>query len=121
MKYLSLNILADENICLSFINVLESSGFNVISVKNNYTGFKDSEIIDIAVRSNALIVTEDRDFGEWVFSHQLKTTGIIYLRYNNNQKEEIIKELIHVLKKYSETLYNKFTVITPEKIRIRDL
>jgi len=29
--------------------------------------------------------------------------------------------LLEVLNKYGPSLYNKFTVITPEKIRIRDL
>lgn len=121
MKSLSPDILADENISVTIISGLRSYGYNVISVRDNYRGVPDSEIIKIAVNTNTLVLTEDRDFGEWIFSHKHETTGVIYLRYENNRKQIITGMLLDVLNKYGNSLYNKFTVITPEKIRIRDL
>ena len=121
MRFLSPDIVADENISNSIINSLKSADYNVISIKTDYSGYKDSEIIKIAIEHNAIIITEDRDFGEWIFSHKSKSSGVIYLRYEFKDKKKIIEILLSVLEKYSESLFNKFTVITPYKIRIREL
>jgi predicted nuclease of predicted toxin-antitoxin system len=120
MKFLFPDILADENISLSIIIALKTKGFKVLSVAENYKGYEDSEIIKLADDKNAIILTEDRDFGEWIFSHRIKCSGVIYLRYEYKDRNKIIKMLIAVLEKYCFELYEKFTVITPEKIRIRE-
>lgn len=115
------DIIADENISASIINSLKNENFKVLSIKDENRGIKDIEIIKLAVKMNSLILTEDSDFGEWVFSHKEKSTGILYLRYEYNQRDLITAALISVLKKYSISLYQKFTVITPTKIRIRSI
>ena len=118
---MSPDIVADENIGNSIINSLRSADYNVISVRTDYPGRDDSEIIKIAVEHNAVIITEDRDFGEWIFSHKVKSSCVIYLRYEFKDRKRIIEMLLSVLEKYSESLFNKFTVITPSRIRIREL
>ena len=114
------DILADENISFSIISALRSKGYKVITVIENYTGYKDFEILKLADENRAVIITEDRDFGEWIFAHRIKSSGIIFLRCEYKDREKIIEMLIAVLDKYSFDLYDKFTVITPDKIRIRD-
>ena len=120
MKFLFPDILADENISLSLISALRNQGIKVIAATENYKGYEDSEIIKLADENNAIILTEDRDFGEWIFSHRIKSSGVIYLRYEYKDRNKIIEMLIAVLDKYCFELYEKFTVITSEKIRIRD-
>jgi predicted nuclease of predicted toxin-antitoxin system len=115
------DILADENISTGIIDNLRKHNFKVISVRDSYRGFKDIDIIELAVKMNSLILTEDSDFGEWIFSHKEKSTGVLYLRYELNNRDLINGALITVLKKYSMSLYQKFTVITPNKIRIREI
>jgi len=115
------DIIADENISASIINSLKKENFNVLSIRDEYRGIKDIEVIELAVKMNSLILTEDSDFGEWIFSHKEKSTGVIYLRYEYNQRDMITTALLSVLHKYSISLYQKFTVITPDKIRIRDI
>jgi len=121
MKSLSPDIVADENISNSIISRLRSAGYKVISIRADYRGLEDSEIIKIAADKNSVVLTEDRDFGEWVFSHKVQNSGIIYLRYEYNDRKRIIEMLLSVLEKYSDSLYNKFTVITPDRIRIREI
>lgn len=75
----------------------------------------------MAKRYEALLLTEDKDFGKWVFAHKYKEVGIIFLRYNPGDLEKIIRSLIAVLKKYGDALAQKFVVIRVKKIRIRDL
>ena len=95
------DIIADENISAGIINSLKKENFNVLSIQEEYRGIRDIEVIELAVKMNSLILTEDSDFGEWIFSHKEKSTGVIYLRYEYNQREQITTALISVLQKYS--------------------
>ncbi len=46
-----------------------------------YQGISDKEVLNLAREFNAILITEDSDFGEWVFAHREKITGVIFLRY----------------------------------------
>lgn len=74
------DILADENISSSLIINLKNYNFKVLSIRDDYRGINDIDIIELAIKLNSLILTEDSDFGEWIFSHKQKSTGVLYLR-----------------------------------------
>ena len=38
------------------------------SIYESARGIKDEQIIEIAVKYDFLLLTEDKDFGEWVFA-----------------------------------------------------
>ena len=116
-----LKILADEDVDFRLIKNLRTKGFEVISVLKDYQGASDKEVLEIAKNREALLLTEDKDFGTWVFAHCEKCIGIIYLRYKAGEVETIFNSLHTTLVKYGNSLYNKFTVITPRKLRIREL
>lgn len=65
-----LKILADESVDLRMVRDLISKGFEVISVLKDYQGIQDKEVLELAKRHDALLLTEDSDFGEWVFTHK---------------------------------------------------
>lgn len=114
-------IVADENIDFSIIDSLRNSNIPVISIFESFRGVKDKEVIDLAVRTRSLLLTEDKDFGEWIFAHGATTVGVIFLRYEQSEKEEIILNLPKLLTEFNEKLYNKFTVMSKNKIPIRDI
>ena len=118
---MQLKILADENVDYQIIKNLRKNGFNVISILENYRGTPDKEILNLAMSKEALLLTEDKDFGEWIFAHKEKTIGIIYLRYSSDKVKNISNSLVNLLGKYENSLFNKFTVITVNKVRIREL
>ena len=62
-------ILADENVDFRIISALRNLDFQVISIQEDYKSIPDSEVIKISKESNSIILTEDKDFGEWVFAH----------------------------------------------------
>ena len=68
-----------------------------------------------------IILTEDKDFGEWVFSHHIKGISVILLRYQFKEQDEIIDSLVTYLKNNHNKLNDKFVTITTNKIRIRNL
>lgn len=118
---MQLRIIADENVHFRIVKELRNNGFHVISVLEDYQGFSDKDILQLALHEQAILLTEDKDFGEWVFAHKEKNTGVIFLRYKFNEVKDISKSLLGLLLKYGDGLYNKFAAITAHKIRIRDL
>jgi hypothetical protein len=69
----------------------------------------------------ALLLTEDSDFGTWVFAHKVPTAGILYLRYRPGEHGQIANVLIEVLRREGESLHGKFVTLTPRKSRSRVL
>ena len=84
-------IIADENIDAYIIESLRNENYEVLSIRESYKGIKDIEIIVMANEKECLILTEDKDFGEWIFSHKSESAGVIFLRYEDKDKEEMVK------------------------------
>ncbi len=118
---LPLKILVDENISSKIIQYLKDKGFIVISIEKEYRGISDKEVLEVAKKENAIILTEDSDFGEWIFAHKEKCTGVVFLRYKHHELLEIMDSINKILTEHKETFYGKFVVITKNKIRIRDI
>jgi predicted nuclease of predicted toxin-antitoxin system len=113
-------ILYDENIPVFIVKALRENGFEVFSVFESSRGFKDEQIIELALQADYLLLTEDKDFGEWVFAHHVKDLSVLFLRYSFDELQEITQALIYLLKtKALERPF--FATITTKKIRIRQL
>jgi len=118
---LQFKIIADEDIDFRIVTALKNKGFDVISILREYQGMADKEVIGLAKRLKALLLTEDSDFGHWVFAKNEKEISVIFLRYESKDLKNIAESLIKVLNEYGPSLYGKFVVITDKKIRIRDV
>lgn len=115
------DILADENVNYRIIKDLRANNYNVYSIFEESRGITDLQVLQKSVDLNSLLITEDSDFGEWIFSFHKSNNGVIFLRYRFDQLQELINKLLLVLTKHNKKLYNKFTVITPKKIRVRSI
>ena len=115
-----LRIVADENVHHQIILNLRQQGLDIISIKEQSPGVTDKEVIKLVEKLNALLVTEDSDFGKWAFVHK-KQFGVIFLRYHYKEVRLISQQLSNLLKKYQQKLSKKFTVITVKKVRMREL
>lgn len=118
---MSLKVLADENVDFRIVRRLREMKFEVLSVLELAPGIPDKKVIEMARNEKALILTEDSDFGELVFSHKIAQIGVLFLRYVHEDLLKITESIRLVLEKYQTQLHKKFVVITPDKIRIRDL
>ena len=114
-------ILADENIDFRIISALRNAGVKVVSVYESYRGIPDAEVIEQSLNPNQIILTEDKDFGEWVFSHKTKNLSVIFLRYKFSDTEKIIRILLELISSKQEGLFNHYTTITIDKTRMRSI
>ena len=60
-------IIADENVDQWLIDELLKAEFDVISIRNEHPGISDNQVIQLAISQKAVLITEDKDFGELVF------------------------------------------------------
>ena len=82
-------IIADECAEYEIIELLRQQGIPVISIMESNSGVKDIDVLKIAVEHEALLLTEDKDFGELVFRLNLTHHGILLLRFSNGFNPEI--------------------------------
>lgn len=114
-----MKILADENVEREFIEALRKADFDVLSVRESYTGAADDEILQIAVDEQAVIMTYDTDFGELVFRFDLPSHGVILLRVHGLSLAEKTQLMIRVIREHGAEIENAFTVISENSVRIR--
>ncbi len=72
----------------------------------------------IAVDKNALLLTEDKDFGELVFRLQLPHYGILLIRIADADHKIFSVET--AIKQHYNEMINKFSVINNNKLRIKE-
>ncbi|OHD56174.1 MAG: hypothetical protein A2Y33_05385 [Spirochaetes bacterium GWF1_51_8] len=118
---MSLEFLVDENVNFKIISALRKNGYIVLSICESYSGLSDNEVLNLAYKNHQILITEDSDFGELVFSYRSFQAGVIFLRYHFSEIDDIINSLLNVIDKYQDQLYKNFSVITKNKIRIREL
>jgi predicted nuclease of predicted toxin-antitoxin system len=111
--------VADENLDRNLVLALRDLGLEVISIFEEYRGVSDKVVVEIANRMDAVIITEDKDFGELTYRLGIENRGIILIRLSGLTNEEKIRIATEVIETYSDQLYNHFTVVHPQKIRIR--
>jgi len=117
-----MRIIIDENIPRLIIESLSSKGFKIVSIFDKCRGIDDFGIIQLAQQEdNAIILTEDKDFGEWVFAHHIKNISVVFLRYHFTELNIISIIVIKLFAENQDALLNKFTTITTKKIRTRDI
>ncbi len=65
-----MNIIADESLNYKFVIALRDSGYNVFSIAENHPSVEDSDILGMSITPPAIILTEDKDFGELIFKQK---------------------------------------------------
>ena len=114
-------ILADENIDHRLIEAIRAIGIEVYSIYEINRGIRDEEIIEFSRTPPRIILTEDKDFGEWVFSHHVEGVSVLLLRYHFKETEQIKAILIDLLQQRLPELQGCFTTLTTQKLRKRSI
>jgi predicted nuclease of predicted toxin-antitoxin system len=114
-----MKILADENISRILVERLRQEGHLVEYIMEIARGSNDSTVLELANRQGALLVTDDKDFGELVFHQHLRASGILLVRLATLSPSQEVEVVVKVIREYSDKLLHAFTVVTPQGIRIR--
>jgi predicted nuclease of predicted toxin-antitoxin system len=90
-------------------NLLIHLGYDTKAVRDINPSAKDCEILDSAVREDRMVVTMDKDFGEFVHKLSMPHSGVLILRMEaakGAEKAEVVREL---LAEFGNEIIGKFS------------
>ena len=114
-------IIVDENVDQWIVEQLLERDYNVLSIREERAGMSDREVIEITASKKGILITEDKDFGELVFSHNLKNCSVILLRYHKSNRKQMVKSIQKILDLQLEDPSHYFFTISKGKIRSRKM
>jgi len=118
-----LKILADESIHQDLIRTLIGAGFNIlIANEANLKGASDDSIFNFAVKTKRVLLTFDREFGNFFRFNIRKSAGVVIILVDRMEKKEIIKNTVSFFKNVRQKqkdLKGKLIIISKTKARIR--
>ena len=120
-----MRILADEDVEFPIIERLRIDGHSVAAIVEQSPGSPDLAILDRAARENVLLLTADRDFGDYIFRDRrpAPTAGVMLYRLGDDftpeEKASLIGDVfaVHSVGEFA----NHFAVIDGNKVRFRPL
>lgn len=114
-------IIADENLHGLLVKALKDHGYTVQMVAAIDQGAADEVVIEMAYHEAAIVVTEDKDFGELVFAHQMAKVTVVFLRYRLAELPLITRNLLRVVGEYGRQEGRFFIVVNSTRIRVRSI
>ena len=64
-------------------------------------------------REKRILLTEDKDFGEWVFAHGEDVSGVILIRFPANARRQLGEEIKVLVDIHGLQLMRNFVVLEP--------
>ena len=114
-----MKILADESVDYGIVKFLRERNFVVISVMEDYSGISDKDVLKLANQLDALLLTEDKDFGELTYRLQYKHKGIFLIRLTDMPRKDRIKSIAKVILERWQELSGNFSVLTKQGLRVK--
>jgi predicted nuclease of predicted toxin-antitoxin system len=113
------NLVVDENVDQSVVNRLRAEGHDVLYAAEMEPGVDDAVVLQRANEQQALLITEDKDFGELVFRQRLVHAGVILVRLSGLSTAAKADGVALALAQHKRELVGSFSVIAPGILRIR--
>ena len=110
---------SDESIEAEINSYLRENGHVVHSVSELFPSISDQDVLQYALNEHAVLITNDKDFGDLVTRQAMPHHGIILLRLRKTPGSEKAKIVAEIVDKHGEELISGFTVISQHSIRIR--
>ena len=90
-----MKFLTDENVDIRVVNGLLNAGYDIFDIKKEgLQGSKDTDLLDLAHKQKRIIITYDKDFENYFYLKNVKTYGIILLKFKNKSPDNILNLLI---------------------------
>jgi predicted nuclease of predicted toxin-antitoxin system len=114
-----MRFLANENFPAPSIALMRQAGYDVLSIQETIPGAKDTVVISEALRSDRIILTFDKDYGELIFKQGIPDPpAVIFLRYRGADPLAAAR-LVFDLISGGTNIERVFTVVEVDGIRQR--
>src|SRR4051794_19477452 len=112
------DFIVDESTGVYIASWLRSEGHDAISIREILPGLPDEQILNLAVRTDRIVITNDKDFGDLVFRERRPHRGVIQLRLPDNLRATKVAALARLLADPPDDLSSCFVVLTERTIRV---
>jgi len=112
-------VVADESVDFRVITHLRNAGFSVYAIAEQMRSLSDKDVLLIATTNDALLITEDKDFGELVFRMKLEHSGILLIRVLELPIADKFSLIARTIANNLEKLKGVFAVLSDNKLRIK--
>ena len=116
-----MQFLVDECVDAGLIARLRDSGHDVRSIAEEYRGDSDRAVLDLAVKEGRILLTEDKDFGEFAFRLPQRVHGIVLLRIRPVRRDLKWPRLHAAIERFGNDLAGRYTVVEENRFRFRPL
>lgn len=97
---------------------LTDLGHDVLSARDGYSTASDQALLDLAYREDRVLVTEDKDFGELVFSFRRPHPCIV--RLDGLAARDEAAAMRHLISRHRDAMREgAIIVVTGTRVRIR--
>lgn len=108
---------ADESCDFAVVRSLRKAGHDVAAVSQISPRIEDAEVINLAIRQERILLTEDKDFGQLVHAYGHKTCGVVLFRYPATARTKLAHDIVRLAKQHGRKLTSCFVVVQPGRIR----
>jgi predicted nuclease of predicted toxin-antitoxin system len=119
LKDQALKLLADESCDFAFVRALRQKGYDVKAIVEVMPGASDLKILELGFEEKRVLLTEDKDFGEWIFAQKSATSGVILFRYPIETRLQMSLAIVELVSEHGSELKNRYVVLEPGRARIR--
>jgi predicted nuclease of predicted toxin-antitoxin system len=113
-----MQFLADESCDFAVVRALCQGGHDVLAVAEVAPRAADEDVLQMALAGKRILLTEDKDFGQWVWAEKRASGGVILLRYPATSRKTIPDAVMRLVDRYGERLLGCFVVMQPGRVRI---
>ena len=114
-----MNFVADEGVDGPIVQRLRADGHSVTYIAEISPSAADEQVLALAVDTQAVLITADKDFGALVFQQRRASSGVILLRLAGLTATQKAILVSHTITQYENEMTDSFTIITPQRVRIR--
>src|SRR3972149_4347450 len=113
-----MRFLADESCDFAVVRALRAAGHDIAAVADISPQADDETVMDLAVRDERLLITEDKDFGQLVYANARASGGVVFLRFPAKARAAMAKAVVELVRRRGDHLLGRFVVVQPGRIRI---
>lgn len=114
----ALRFLADECCDFSVVRALRAEGCDVFAIGEVMQHSVDRSLLELAVESDRILLTEDKDFGWLVYAGSASSAGVILIRYPGNARKQLADAVVRLVTTQGQQLRGNFVVLQPGQVRI---
>ena len=118
-----MQFVADENVDPRIIARLRLDGHYIYSIYESNRGLKNGEVLALANQRQAVLITEDKDFGEMLQREGCAAVGVVLVRLPDKTVplEQKVEMVARTIDQCGLRLQGSLTIIKPEGVRSRPL